>query len=277
MIELLPDDLEALEIELLLTAIERRYGYDFRNYASASLRRRIHRAVEKEEVRDISELQRRILRDPACMRRFITNVAVSATSMFRDAQFYLALRHKVIPLLRTYPFIRVWHVGCATGEEVYSMAILLEEAGLYERCRIYATDLSDDLLGRARAGSYPLHKMRDYTASYHRAGGTEEFSIYYTSNRRCATFRSSLRRNVVFSRHNLASDGSFNEFNVILCRNVLIYFDMTLRNHVHRLLHESLGMFGILGLGMRETLRGSAWGAHYQALDEDVRLYRRVL
>lgn len=277
MLERMTDDLEALEIDLLLTAIERRYGYDFRRYAGGSLRRRIRRAVEKEGVSDVSALQRRILRDPACMQRFISNVAVSATAMFRDAEFYLMLRNKVIPLLRTYPFIRIWHVGCATGEEVYSMAILLEEAGIYDRCRIYATDLSDELLGRARAGSYPLHKMRDYTVSYHRAGGTEEFSAYYTTNRKSAVFRRSLRRNVVFSQHNLASDGSFNEFNVILCRNVLIYFDVALRHQVHRLLYESLGMFGVLGLGMKETLLGSPLEAHFQPIDVSVRLYRRIL
>lgn len=157
------DELEALEIELLLTAIERRYGYDFRNYAGASMRRRIRRALERESARSISELQGRILRDPYCMQRFVTHVAVCATSMFRDASFYLAIRRKVVPLLRTYPFVRIWHAGCATGEEVYSMAILLQEEGLYDRCRIYATDLSDELLERARRGIYPLDRLRHAT------------------------------------------------------------------------------------------------------------------
>jgi chemotaxis protein methyltransferase CheR len=270
------DEVELLEIDLLLTAIERRYGYDFRHYSGASLRRRIRRAVEKEGVRAISDLQSRILHDPYCMQRFVTNLAVCTTSMFRDSAFYLAMRTKVIPLLRTYPFIRIWHAGCATGEEVYSMAILMHEEGIYERCRLYATDLSDELLARAQAGIYPLDKLRGYTANYHRAGGTAEFSTYYTADDKHAILRPSLRRNIVFSQHNLASDGSFNEFNVILCRNVMIYFDAMLRNRVHDLFYASLGMFGVLGVGMKESLAGTAREDRYQPLDLGARLFRRI-
>lgn len=276
MAEKLHDDVESLEIDLLLTAIERRYGYDFRHYSGASLRRRIRRAVEKEGVRAVSELQSRILHDPYCMQRFVTNVAVCTTAMFRDSGFYMAMRAKVLPLLRTYPFIRIWHAGCATGEEVYSMAILLQEQGLYDRCRLYATDLSDELLDRAQAGIYPLDKIRSYTANYHRAGGTGEFSAYYTADHKHAILRSSLRRNIVFSQHNLASDGSFNEFNVILCRNVMIYFDATLRDRVHALLYASLGMFGVLGVGMKESLAGTPWEDRYEPLDMSARLFRRI-
>lgn len=276
MAEKVYDDVEALEIDLLLTAIERRYGYDFRNYSGASLRRRIHRAVEREGVRAISDLQSRILHDPYCMHRFVTSVAVCATSMFRDAGFYLAMRRTVIPLLRTYPFIRIWHAGCATGEEVYSMAILLEEEGIYDRCRLYATDLSDDLLDRAQAGIYPLDKIRNYTTNYHRAGGIGEFSAYYTADHKNAILRPSLKRNIVFSQHNLASDGSFNEFNVILCRNVMIYFDAELRSRVHELLYASLGTFGVLGVGMKESLLATPHEDRYQALDASVRLYQRM-
>lgn len=276
MAEKVYDDVEALEIDLLLTAIERRYGYDFRNYSGASLRRRIHRAVEREGVRAISDLQSRILHDPYCMHRFVTSVAVCATSMFRDAGFYLAMRRTVIPLLRTYPFIRIWHAGCATGEEVYSMAILLEEEGIYDRCRLYATDLSDDLLDRAQAAIYPLDKIRNYTTNYHRAGGTGEFSAYYTADHKNAILRPSLKRNIVFSQHNLASDGSFNEFNVILCRNVMIYFDAELRSRVHELLYASLGTFGVLGVGMKESLLATPHEDRYQALDASVRLYQRM-
>jgi chemotaxis protein methyltransferase CheR len=210
------------------------------------------------------------------MHRFVTSVAVCATAMFRDAGFYLAMRKTVIPLLRTYPFIRVWHAGCATGEEVYSMAILLEEEGIYDRCRLYATDLSDELLDRAQAGIYPLDKIRHYTANYHRAGGTGEFSSYYTADHKNAMLRPSLKRNIVFSQHNLASDGSFNEFNVILCRNVMIYFDSELRDRVHELLYASLGMFGVLGVGMKESLLATPHEDRYQALDANVRLYQRI-
>jgi chemotaxis protein methyltransferase CheR len=270
------DDIEALEVDLLLTAIERRYGYDFRHYSGASLRRRVRRAVEQEELRSISELQGCILHDPDCMQRFVTNLAVCTTSMFRDSAFYLAMRAKVIPLLRTYPFIRIWHAGCATGEEVYSMAILLQEEGIYDRCRLYATDLSDELLDRAQSGIYPLDKIRSYTANYHRAGGTGEFSAYYTADHKHAILNSSLRRNVVFSQHNLASDGSFNEFNVILCRNVMIYFDTLLRDHVHELFYASLGMFGVLGVGMKESLVGTPREDRFEPLDPGARLYRRI-
>lgn len=270
------EDLEALEVELLLGAIAHRYGYDFRNYVRSSLRRRIRRAVHKEGVADISALQSRILHDPECMQRFVSNIAVCTTSMFRDASFYLALRRRVVPFLRTYPFVRIWHVGCATGEEVYSMAILLEEEGLYDRCRIYATDLCDDLLDRARAGIYRLDKLRRDATSYRRAGGTRDLAVYYRVEHDSAVVRDGLRRNIVFAQHNLVSDGSFNEFHVIVCRNVLIYFDMVLRARVHRLLIDSLGVFGVLGLGMRETLRDTPYEDHYRALDDDVRLYRRV-
>lgn len=276
MAETAQDDLESLEIDLLLSAIERRYGYDFRNYASASLQPRIHRAVQAEGLADISTLQSRILHDPSCMQRFLISVAACTAPMFRDPAFYLAVRRKVVPLLRTYPFIRIWHVGCGTGEEVYSMAILLEEEGVYDRCRIYATDLSDDLLDRARAGTYPLDKMGDYTSSYHHAGGKGGLSAYYTEDREIAVFHDALRRNIVFAQHNLASDGSFNEFNIILCRNVLIYFDTILRDRVHALLYGSLGMFGVLGLGMKEALLGTPYEDRYQSFDEGVRLYRRV-
>jgi chemotaxis protein methyltransferase CheR len=270
------DEVEALEIELLLTAIERRYGYDFSHYSGASLRRRIRRAVEREGVGAISELQSRILHDPYCMQRFVTNLAVCTTSMFRDSAFYLAVRSKVVPLLRTYPFIRIWHAGCATGEEVYSMAILLHEEGIYDRCRLYATDLSDELLDRAQAAIYPLDKIRSYTANYHRAGGTGEFSTYYMADHKNAVLSPNLRRNIVFSQHNLASDGSFNEFNVILCRNVMIYFDASLRNRVHELFYNSLGMFGVLGVGMKESLIGAPLADRYEPLDFQARLFRRI-
>lgn len=276
MVDEIKEDLEILEIELLLAAISRRYGYDFRNYAPASLRRRVRRVLAKEELSTVSELQSRILRDPYCMQRFVTHLAVSVTSMFRDPIFYLAFRNEVVPLLRTYPFVRIWHAGCSTGEEVYSLAIVLSEEGLYDRCRIYATDLSDELLDRAQSGIYSLNHMREFTHNYLRAGGDSDFSSYYTADHKNAILRSDLRRNIVFAQHNLVSDGSFNEFHVILCRNVIIYFDMVLRERVHRLLYESLGMFGILGLGLKESLRYTPHESCYEPLDGAVHLYRRL-
>ncbi len=268
-------ELESLELELLLTGIAKRYGYDFRNYAAASLRRRVRRAVEDENVPSISALQERILRDPRCMERFVTTLSVHVTAMFRDPEFYRVLRAEVVPKLRTYPFVRIWHAGCATGEEVYSLAIVLIEEGLYERCRLYATDMSGAVLRRASSGVFPLVRMRDNTANYLRAGGSKDFSSYYTADDENAVFRSSLRRNVVFSQHNLVSDGSFNEFHLILCRNVLIYFDDTLRKRVLQLLDSSLVHFGTLGLGRKESLAHSPLATRYHSIDGDVRLYRK--
>jgi chemotaxis protein methyltransferase CheR len=269
-------DTEELEIELLLTAIARRYGYDFRQYASASLKRRIQRAMQEEGVRTLSGLQERLLHDPAALGRFVSTLSVHVTGMFRDPAVYRAIRQRVVPTLRTWPFVRIWHAGCSTGEEVYSLAVVLHEEGLLERCRIYATDLSDELLETARRGVYPLRAMREHTAAYHQAGGRADFSEYYTADPHHAILRDDLRRHVVFSQHNLVSDASFNEFHLILCRNVMIYFDKELRDRVHELLYESLVMFGVLVLGTRESLRFSPREDRYEVLDEALRLYRRV-
>lgn len=269
-------ELEAIEIQLLLEGLYRYYGFDFRDYALASLKRRIANAVRAEHLSSVSGLQEKVLHDPACLERFVLGLAVHVTSMFRNPSFYLAFRHKVVPLLRTYPFIRIWHAGCSAGEEVYSMAILLEEEGLYHRCRIYATDMSEAVLKKAKAGIYSLERMQDYTQNYLQAGGKRSFSEYYTAAYDGAMFRSSLRENIVFSQHNLATDGSFNEFNVILCRNVLIYFNQALQERVHTLLHESLMRFGVLGLGRQELLKFTPHEQHYEALEKREKLYRRI-
>lgn len=269
-------DVEAIEIKLLLEGVYLHYGYDFREYAPASLKRRIWDVVRSEKLRSISRLQDKVLHDPACFERFVAALTINVTAMFRDPSFYLALRKKVVPLLRTYPFIRIWHAGCSTGEEVYSTAILLMEEGIYDRCRIYATDLNESVLRKAKAGIYPLQFMQDYIYNYVKAGGKNSFSEYYTANYDSAIFRSSLRENVIFSQHNLVTDSSFNEFNVILCRNVLIYFNQTLQDRVHNLLYESLGMFGLLGLGHRETISYTPHEKHYEVLEDGEKLYRRI-
>jgi chemotaxis protein methyltransferase CheR len=267
--------IEDLELELLLEALVRRWGYDFRNYSRASLRRRVRRALEVEGLASISSLQHILIRDSEAMQRFVYTLAVHVTAMFRDPPFYRAVREQILPLLRTYPFVRIWHAGCSTGEEVYSLAILLHEAGIYDRTRIYATDLSDELLHRARGGVYPLRAMREYQANYAAAGGQADLSNYYLSDGERAIVRRDLRRNLVFSQHNLASDGSFNEFHVVFCRNVMIYFDDSLKDRVQRLLHDSLTRFGILALGMKETLRYGLYEDRFAAIDEAVRIYRR--
>jgi chemotaxis protein methyltransferase CheR len=267
---------EAVEVRLLLEGIHAQYGYDFRDYASASIRRRIIRRVEAEGLSSISALLERVLHDPACMERLIVALTVHVTSMFRDPGFYRAFRQKVVPLLRTYPFVRVWMAGCSTGEEVYSMAILLEEEQLYDRARLYATDLSDGVLRTARDGIFPLRSMKEYSENYLAAGGKGSLSDYYTAAYDKALFRKALQQNLVFAQHNLVTDGSFNEFQVILCRNVMIYFNKTLQDRVHRLLHSSLVRLGVLGLGRKESLRFTPHEAAYGEIDRQQRLYRRL-
>lgn len=268
--------LEDIEIQLLLEGVFRYYGFDFRNYALASLKRRIWKVISSENLTSISGLQEKVLHDPACLGRFLIGLSVNVTSMFRDPSFFLAFRSKVVPLLRTYPYIRLWCAGCSTGEEVYSIAILLQEEGLYHRCRIYATDMNEVVLKTAKGGIFPAGLMQEYTQNYLQAGGKQSFSEYYTAAYDNAIFRSSLKENIIFSAHNLVTDGSFNEFNVILCRNVLIYFNQALQERVHKLLYESLCMFGVLGVGHKESLKLTPYEKHYEELENREKLYRRI-
>ena len=269
-------ELERLEIELLLEGVFRHYGFDFRSYAYASIRRRLWKRVDAEGLTSISALQALVLHDTGAMERLLLDLSVSVTAMFRDPAFYKVFRTEVVPLLRTYPFIRIWHAGCSTGEEVYSTAIILEEEGLLGRTRIYATDVNDAVLKQARAGIFPLNRMQEYTENYIRAGGARSFSEYYTAKYDGALFSPSLTRNVVFSQHNLVTDRSFSEFNVIFCRNVLIYFDRNLQNRVHALFYDSLVMFGILALGSKESLRFSQYEPCYEKLHPREKLYRKI-
>jgi chemotaxis protein methyltransferase CheR len=269
-------ELEQLEIELLLEAVYRRYGFDFREYAQASLKRRLWRRAYAEGLATISDLQARLLHDPPAMERLLLDLSINVTSMFRDPTFYVAFRQKVVPMLHTYPFTRIWCAGCSTGEEVYSLAILLEEEGLYDRTRIYATDINENVLATAREGIFPLDKMQQYTQNYIRGGGQHDFSRYYISAYDGAQFSRSLVENVVFAQHNLAMDRAFNEFNVILCRNVMIYFDKTLQNRVHELFYESLDSFGVLALGHKESLTFSPFAEKYELLDDLERIYRKI-
>jgi chemotaxis protein methyltransferase CheR len=270
------EDCENIEVEMLLEAVYRCYGYDFREYAPASIKRRIWSAASAEGARTISGLQERVLHDPAVLERFLLTLSVNVTSMFRDPEFFLTFRRRVAPLLRTYPFLRIWHAGCSTGEEVYSMAILLEEEGLYDRCRLYATDMNEAVLKQAKEGIFPLQLMSQYSGNYQKAGGKRSLADYYTAGYGNAIFRSSLKENMIFSRHNLAMDGSFNEFNVILCRNVMIYFRKSLQQRVHELFFDSLAMWGILGLGSKESLQFTPHEKDYEQLEPGCKLYRRI-
>ncbi|MBP2002460.1 chemotaxis protein methyltransferase CheR [Paenibacillus shirakamiensis] len=267
---------ETIEIELLLEGIHRLYGHDFRNYALPSLKRRIWHSVHGENLKSISGLQEKVLHDRAYFDRLVHNLSIPVTEMFRDPEMFRTFREKVIPILRTYPYIRIWHAGCSTGEEVYSMAILLHEEGLYDKARIYATDMNDRSLAQAKEGIYNIQKMKLYTKNYLEAGGKRSFSEYYTAKYNSVIFHPFLRKNMIFAEHNLATDRSFNEFNVILCRNVMIYFNDTLRNGVHKLFHESLSNFGVLVLGSKESISFTDYSDCYEPLDRVEKMYRKI-
>lgn len=269
-------DRERVEIELLLEGIYRVYGYDFRDYAFPSLQRRIWHQVYAEQVETISELQSRVLHNRDSLQRLVHSLSIPVTEMFRDPQMFGAFRRTVVPLLRTYPYIRIWHAGCSTGEEVYSMAILLHEEGLYEKTRLYATDMNSRSLGIAKEGICPLDKMKLYTKNYMEAGGTRSFSEYYTASGEGVVIHPYLRKNIIFAEHNLATDRSFNEFNVILCRNVMIYFNDPLRNRVHELFYESLAPLGVLIVGAKESLHFTVHESRYEEMDRNEKIYRKI-
>ncbi|WP_040952114.1 CheR family methyltransferase [Gorillibacterium massiliense] len=270
------EERERIEIELLLEGIYRHYGYDFRNYAASSIRRRLWHRVNTWGLGSISALQDRVLHDPASMAELMSSLSVSVTEMFRDPELFAVFRKECAPRLRQLPSIRFWHAGCSTGEEVLSMAILLEEEGLLERARLYATDMNEEALEQARTGVFHLRKMREYTRNYLLSGGKEEFSEYYTVKNEHAVFHPRFLENVVFAQHNLATDQSFNEFHVIFCRNVLIYFNKTLQDRVHELFYDSLAVGGVLGLGNRESINFIARADCYETILPHEKLYRKV-
>lgn len=269
------NELEEIEIRLLLEGVYQHYGFDFREYAEASLKRRVRQCIRDEQLTTISGFQEKVLHDPVCMERFLTTMSIDVTAMFRDPAFYVALRKKVVPLLRAEPLLRIWHAGCATGEEVYSMAILLREEGLYDKTRLYATDMNGAMLEKAKEGIFPLRAMKDYTANYLQAGGSRSFADYYIAKYDNAMFGPELRANMVWAQHNLVTDASFNEFHLILCRNVMIYFNKSLQARVHNLLYDSLAVTGILGLGSKESIRFTSHEADYEVVDDHQKLYRR--
>ncbi len=248
---------EDLEITLLLDAMRFQYGYDFRGYARASLARRIKKGMSEAGVDCISALIPLLIHDRKFFSIFVKNLSVHVTEMFRDPLFFRALREEVLPYLRTFPFIKIWSAGISTGEEVYSLAILLNEEGLYEKTRIYATDFNDTVLEKARSGIYPGDLIKKSTRNYQDAGGKKSFGDYYYAEYDSAIFDSSLKENIVFANHNMVTDSVFGEMHLILCRNVLIYFDTTLQNRVFQLFFDSLRTNGFLCLGSKETLEFS--------------------
>ncbi|RHX93251.1 chemotaxis protein CheR [Leptospira yasudae] len=264
-----------IEIELLLEAVFQKYGYDFRQYSEAHIRRRILNRLALSGLKSVSELQFHALRDEIFAAKLLQDLSITVTEMFRDPDFYVCLREKVIPILKTYPFVKIWHAGCSTGEEVYSMAIVLSEEGLYERSILYATDFNEHALRTARDGIFRNESIKEYTANYGLSGGRSFFSDYYTSDHEMVIMNRMLKRNIVWANHNLVTDGVFAEVNLILCRNVLIYFKRELQNKVHRIFRESLVNGGILCLGSKEGISLGDARDQYDALDSKQKIYKK--
>lgn len=269
-------DHEDIEIKLILDAVRLIYGYDLTDYTYASMKRRIRRAVDESGLKTVSEMIPLIIHDRDFFKTFLHHISVNVTEMFRDPQFFLSIRKLVVPSLIQYPFIKIWAAGISTGEEIYSLAILLKEAGIYDNCTIYATDFNDNLLEIARKGIYSASEMKLNTANYHRAGGKEPFSRYYHADYDSIIFENSLKKNIVFANHNLVTDGLFGEMDMVICRNVLIYFNSKLKKHVLELLSQSLRRGGFLCLGSRESLEFSTIGALYSAVDSSARIFKKT-
>ncbi len=270
-----PGILRDEEIEYLIKDVYELYGYDFSMYSRASFKRRVNRICVIDKFTSFAELRYTLINDPEYLKRFIEEITVNVTEMFRDPYFFKVLREKILPQLGTYPLIRIWVAGCSTGEEAYSVAILLKEAGLYHKCLIYATDINPSVLETASSGVFPLQQMKVYSENYILSGGKRDFSDYYTANYDSARFDKSLKEKMILSTHNLVSDSSFNSFQLIVCRNVLIYFDKMLQERVFNLFDNSLENLGYLALGSKETLRFSNLGKFYHQI-EDQKIWKKV-
>jgi len=268
--------IENIEVTLLTDALKQRYGYDFSHYAQASLKRRIRHFLSKSNFGHISELIPRLLHDTQFFKSLVLTLSIPVTEMFRDPFVYKMLREKVVPYLKTYPFIKIWHAGCASGEEVYSIAILLKEEGLYDRAIIYATDINDETLEKARNGIYPIDRIKEYTVNYQRAGGRQSLSDHYHSKYDSAILDRALKKNIVFASHNLATDSIFGEMHLIICRNVMIYFDRVLQNRVLTLFGESLATRGFLCLGTKESLKFSDIEEDFRKVGNREKIYQRM-
>lgn len=266
---------ERIELRLLLDAIHLKYGYDFHNYSMAHLKRRIEYRLSLSGFASISMLQHAVLHDEAMFRIFLQDLSINVSEMFRDPPFYTALRNEILPMLGTYPSFKIWHAGCSAGQEVYSMAILLHEAGMRERGQIYATDFNRAILEQAREAAFPLAQLKDYTAKYQQAGGENSFADYYTANNERAVLRPFLKERIFFSEHNLVTDGIFGEMQLVVCRNVLIYFNRELQDRVVGLFVDSLCAGGFLCLGSKESLKFSRHAHKFETVREREKIFRK--
>jgi chemotaxis protein methyltransferase CheR len=264
------------ELNLLLNELVEKYGYDFTNYAKASMKRRVNRLMVIDRLPSFAELLYKVKTDPDYLPHLVEQITVNVTEMFRDPSTYKTLREKVLPILATHPFIRIWHAGCASGEEVYSMAILLQEAKLLHKSLLYATDLNASVIENVRRGIFPLSQMKQYSENYIQSGGKKDFSDYYTAKYDWAKFDDQLTSKMIVATHNLVSDGSFNEFQLIFCRNVLIYFDKELQDKTLRLFDDSLEKLGYLVLGSKENIRFSKMAEKYEQIDPKEKIWRKM-
>ncbi len=268
-------ELEDVEIRLLLEGLQRVYGYDFRDYAEASIKRRLSHWLAESAFATFSQAQSDLLRDPQLFASLLQGITVNVTEMFRDPAFFKAIREQLVPFLKTYPFVKIWHAGCANGEEAYSMSIVLNEEGMAGRYRMYATDIDEAVLQRAQEGVLPMAEMQSYTRNYQKSGGRASFADYYTARYDRAILSAELKAGIVFAPHNLTSDAEFGEMNVVLCRNVMIYFKPALKERCLRLFDSSLLPGGFLCLGLKETLDGRETRGAYQELAPGLRIYRK--
>jgi chemotaxis protein methyltransferase CheR len=265
-----------IEIKLLIDAIYLKYNYDFRNYSKASQKRRIEQGMSALKCQTISELQSQVLHDPAVFMQLLQYLTIPVSEMFRDPSYFLSIREQVVPVLKTYPSLKIWVAGCSTGEEAYSLAILLQEEGLLDRSIIYATDINPVSLEKAKKGVFSLDKMEAYAENYHAAGGKQSFERYYTGAYDGALFNKELAEKITFSDHSLATDSVFSETHFVSCRNVVIYFNKALQNRAYGLFHESLCRRGFLGLGHKESLDFSSFSHQFEAIVKKDRLFRKL-
>jgi len=262
-----------VEIKLLIEGLYLKYGFDFRNYSQAHLKRRILNRLQASGLASITEMTHKMIYEPAFTDQILLDLSITVSEMFRDPSFYKALRQSVLPVLRSYPHVKIWHAGCANGEEVYSMAIMLKEEGLLHKTQIYATDFNPVVIRHAKKAQYPISRIKEFTVSYQKAGGRRSFSDYYEADDEWATLHDSLRKNVVFANHNLVTDSVFAEMNLVICRNVLIYFNRHLQDRVIGLFLESLPGGGFLCLGSKENLQFSSHYNSFEPVVDQERIY----
>jgi chemotaxis protein methyltransferase CheR len=268
-------DITDIEIKLLLDAINARYGYDFSDYSPAHIKRRVLNRCRLSRLKSVSEMQEKVLHDKTFAIQLLQDLSITVTEMFRNPDFYKAIRLEVIPYLKTYPFFRIWHAGCSTGEEVYSMAIMLQEEGILDRATIYATDFNQSAINYAKDGIYPRKLIKEYAYNYYKSGGREDFSKYYSEDQEHVIMANQLKKNIVWANHNLVTDGVFSTVHLILCRNVMIYFNKKLQNRVHELFYDSLIKGGFLCLGAKESIKFTNLADRYIEVDKKQKLLKK--